>query len=60
VNVVNIVNSAGKIVYQGTWLKEDNKRDFDVSDLDPGIYVIDYTKPGDIIYQKIHKAIMNS
>jgi hypothetical protein len=40
VNVVNIVNSAGKIVYQGTWLKEDNKRNFNVSNLDPGIYVL--------------------
>jgi uncharacterized repeat protein (TIGR02059 family) len=50
-NVVNIVNSAGKIVYRGSWLKEVNTLDFDLSHLDSGIYIM-IIKSHEILFTK--------
>jgi uncharacterized repeat protein (TIGR02059 family) len=39
-NLVYVINSTGKTVYQGTWSKEENTRQFDLSRLDSGIYIL--------------------
>jgi hypothetical protein len=37
---VNIINSTGQTVYQGTWENEENTKQFNLSHLDRGIYIL--------------------
>jgi uncharacterized repeat protein (TIGR02059 family) len=39
-NMVYVINSTGKTVYQGTWSIEEYSRQFDLNQLDSGIYIL--------------------
>jgi hypothetical protein len=56
-NDVSIMNLAGKTVYQGIINQEEQEKLFELSDLDPGIYIL-VIKNDKIIYTR--KFIINS
>jgi hypothetical protein len=40
INEINVYNSAGKIVFTGTMLRDETIRQIDLSYLDPGSYIL--------------------
>ena len=51
-NIINVINSSGKTVFHGTWSKEENTRQFDLSRLDPGIYILIIKSQDNILTKK--------
>jgi uncharacterized repeat protein (TIGR02059 family) len=54
-DIINIVNSAGQIVYQGTCENEENTAQFNLSHLDPGIYILIIKNQGILFTKKFIK-----
>ena len=54
-DILNIINSTGKTVYQGTWENEDNTRQFDLSHLNRGIYILIIKSQGVLFTKKFIK-----
>jgi hypothetical protein len=54
-DVVNIINSTGQTVYQGTWENEENIRQYNLSHLDPGLYILIIKSQGILFTKKFIK-----
>jgi uncharacterized repeat protein (TIGR02059 family) len=53
-DIVNVINSTGQIVYQGTW-DEESTRHFDLSHLDTGLYILIIKSQGILFTKKFIK-----
>ncbi len=54
-DILNIVNSTGQTVYHGTWENKVNTRQFNLSHLDPGIYILIIKNQGMLFTKKFIK-----
>ena len=54
-DILNIINSTGQTVYQGIWENEENTRQFNLSHLDPGIYILIIKNQGILLTKKFIK-----
>jgi uncharacterized repeat protein (TIGR02059 family) len=54
-DIVNIINSTGHTVYQGTWENEENIRQFNLSHIDPGLYILIIKSQGILFTKKFIK-----